>query len=133
MNSSMSLRILLPSRVFADAVGVSRIVVETPEGSIGLLPNRRDCIGAVAPGILVYEVPGDGEVFVAVDEGVVVKTGQIVLVSVRGAIAGSDLSKLRERVEKDFLELDDLERHARSASARLELGFLNRFAGMKHG
>ena len=82
----MNLKILLPFQVFAEKAGVSRIVAETREGSFGLLPHRLDCVAALAPGILIYETEAEGEVYVAVDEGVLVKTGADVLVSVRRAI-----------------------------------------------
>ena len=65
------------------AAGVSRIVVETPEGSFGLLPRRLDCVAALTPGILIYETEAEGESYVAVDEGVLVKSGPDVRVSVR--------------------------------------------------
>ena len=81
----MNLKILLPFQIFAEKTGVSRIVAETREGSFGLLPHRLDCVAALAPGILIYETEAEGEVFVAVDEGVLVKTGPDVLVSVRRA------------------------------------------------
>jgi len=71
-------------------------------------------------------------VFVAVDEGVLVKTGAEVLVSVRRAIVGKDLAKLRELVEQEFSTLDESERNARSVMAKLETGFLNRFATFKN-
>ena len=82
----MKLKVLLPFRIFAEKTDVSRIVAETHEGSFGLLPHRRDCVAALAPGILIYENEAEGEVYVAVDEGVLVKTGLNVLVSVRRAI-----------------------------------------------
>ena len=72
--SLMNLRVLLPFQVFADKSGVSRIVAETRAGSLGLLPHRLDCVAALAPGILTYETEAEGEVYVAVDEGVLVKT-----------------------------------------------------------
>ena len=96
----MNLKVLLPFQVFAEKTGVSRIVAETREGSFGLLPHRLDCVAALAPGILTYETEADGEVFVAVDEGVLVKTGPDVLVSVRRALGGTDLGQLREAVER---------------------------------
>ncbi|WP_395742910.1 F0F1 ATP synthase subunit epsilon [Prosthecobacter sp.] len=128
----MNLKILLPFQVFADQTGVKRIVAETREGSFGMLPQRQDCVAALCPGILVYETEAEGEAYVAVDEGVVVKTGPDVLVSVRRAMAGRDLRQLRESVEKEFLELDEEERSARSVMAKLETGFLRRFANFKH-
>ncbi len=128
----MNLKILLPFQIFADKTGVTRIVAETREGSFGLLPQRQDCVAALAPGILVYESEAEGEVFLAVDEGVLVKTGPDVLVSVRRAMTGKDLGQLRASVEQEFLSLDDDERSARSVMAKLETGFLRRFAQFKH-
>ena len=118
----MNLKILLPFQIFAEKTGVSRIVAETREGSFGLLPHRLDCVAALAPGILTYETEADGEVFVAVDEGVLVKTGPDVLVSVRRALGGTDLGQLREAVEQEFLTLDEHEQSVRSVMAKLEVG-----------
>ena len=128
----MNLKVLLPFQIFADKRGVSRIVVETREGSFGLLPHRLDCVAALAPGILIYETEADGEVCVAVDEGVLVKTGQDVLVSVRRAIGGTDLGQLRIAVEREFLTLDEREKSVRLVTAKLETGFLRRFARFQH-
>ena len=128
----MNLKILLPFQIFANKSGVSRIIAETSEGSFGLLPQRLDCVAALTPGILTYEIESDGEVFVAVDEGVLVKTGQDVLVSVRRAIGGTDLGKLRDSVEKEFLTLDGREQSVRLVMAKLETGFLSRFAAFQH-
>jgi len=128
----MHLKVLLPFQIFTERTNVSRIVAETREGSFGLLPHRLDCLAALTPGILTYETESDGEVFVAVDEGVLVKTGQEVLVSVRRALGGTDLGQLREAVEKQFLTLDEHERSARTAMAKMETGFLRRFAAFQH-
>ena len=128
----MNLKILLPFKVFAEKSGVSRIVSETHSGSFGLLPHRLDCVAALAPGILIYETEADGEVFVAVDCGVLVKTGPNVLVSVRRAMGGADLGQLRQAVEKEFLALDEHEKNVSSVMAKLETGFLRRFATFQH-
>jgi F-type H+-transporting ATPase subunit epsilon len=124
----MNLKILLPFQVFAEKTGVSRIVAETPEGSFGLLPHRLDCVAALAPGILTYETDADGEVFVAVDEGVIVKAGPDVLVSVHRALAGADLGHLRDAVEREFLTLDEQEQNVRSVVAKMEGDLIRRMA-----
>ncbi|WP_029525778.1 F0F1 ATP synthase subunit epsilon [Polaromonas glacialis] len=129
----MNLKILLPFKVFAEKSGVSRIVSETHAGSFGLLPMRRDCVAALTPGILIYETEAEGEVFVAVDGGVLVKTGPDVLVSVRRAMRGADLGQLRQAVEQEFLALDAHEQNVRSVLTKLETGFLRRFATLQHG
>ena len=128
----MNLKVLLPFQIFAVRTGVSRIVAETREGSFGLLPHRLDCVAALAPGILIYETPAEGEVYVAVDEGVLVKTGPDVLVSVRRAIAGADLGQLRDSVTQEFLALDEREQSVRSVMAKLEAGFVHQFVSFQH-
>jgi len=128
----MNLKVLLPFKVFAEKTGVSRIVAESRDGAFGLLPHRLDCVAALAPGILVFETEAEGEVYIAVDEGILVKTGTDVLVSVRNAIRGADLGKLRESVEQEFLELDAQEKSVRSVLAKLESGFVRRFAAFHH-
>ncbi|HTV30464.1 MAG TPA: F0F1 ATP synthase subunit epsilon [Xanthobacteraceae bacterium] len=128
----MNLKVLLPFQVFDEKTGVSHIVAETREGSFGLLPHRLDCVAALAPGILTYETISDGEVFVAIDEGVLIKTGQDVLVSVRRAMGGTDLSQLREAVEREFLTLDEQEQSVRSVLAKMEGDLIRRMAGLHH-
>jgi F-type H+-transporting ATPase subunit epsilon len=133
LQSLMNLKVLLPFQVFAEQTGVTRIVAETREGSFGLLPHRLDCVAALGPGILIYQTESGGEVLVAVDEGVLVKTGADVLVSVRRAIGGTDLGQMHAVVEKEFLTLDENEQNMRTAVAKLETGFLRRYANFQHG
>jgi F-type H+-transporting ATPase subunit epsilon len=128
----MHLKILLPFMIFADITDVQRIVADTSAGSFGLLPRRRDCVAALVPGILVYHSAAAGEVFVAVDEGVMIKSGADVLISVRRAIAGTDLAQLRSAVDQEFLAVDEQEQDVRAVSARLASGFLHRFARFQH-
>ena len=129
--SLMTLKVLLPFEVFAQEQGVTRIVVETTQGSFGLLPQRLDCVAALVPGILSFESASQGEVFLALDEGVLVKTGPAVVISARRALRGDDLSRLRDAVEQEFLKLDAQEEAMRTAMARLETGFMRRFASMR--
>lgn len=68
----------------------------------------------------------------AVDEGVLVKTGVDVLVSVRNAIGGTDLGKLHEAVEREFLKLNEGEQSVRSVMAKMESDFIRRLAGFHH-
>ena len=128
----MNLKLLLPFRIFVEKTGVSRIVAETRVGSFGLLPRRLDCVAALVPGILIYENDEEGEVYVAVDEGVLVKTGLHVFVSVRNAIGGTDLDQLREAVEREFLNLNEREQSVREVMAKMESGFIRHLAGFQH-
>lgn len=128
----MQLEVLLPFRVFADKREVSRIVAETQEGSFGLLPHRLDCVAALSPGILTYETPDDGEVFVAVDQGALIKTGDKVVVSVRRALSGTDLGQLREAVRNEFLSLDEQAKSVRTLMDKMESRFVSRFSRLSH-
>ena len=129
----MHLKVLLPFRVFAEEENVLRIVAETSAGSLGLLPHRLDCTAALMPGILTYEAAEKGEVHLAVDKGVLLKCGPEVIISVRNAIGGADLGKLREAVEREFLNLDEQEKSLRSVLAKLESGLVRRFLELKRG
>ena len=128
----MNLKVLLPFQIFAEKTGVSRIVAETHEGSFGILPHRLDCVAALAPGILIFETKIEGEAYVAVDEGVLVKTGLDVLVSVRNAIAGTNLGQLREAVQREFLHLDEQEKNVRSVLAKMEGDLMRRMATFRN-
>lgn len=121
----MHLKVLLPFRVFAETQNVSRIVMETKDGSYGLLPQRLDCVAALIPGIFTYETEGEGVHYLAVDEGVLVKAGKEVIVSVRNATGGADLGKLHELIEEEFKNLDESEKSVRSVMIKLESGLIH--------
>lgn len=128
----MNLKILLPFQIFTEKTEVLRIVAETGIGSFGILPHRLDCVVALLPSILCYETEAEGEVYIAVDDGVLVKTGSEVLISVRRAMVGESLAQLRAAVEQEFLTLDENEQSIRSVMAKLESGFLRRFTRFQH-
>ena len=118
----MHLKILLPFRVFEDIQNVKRIVMETSEGAFGILPQRLDCVAALVPGIFTYET--EREHYIAIDEGVMIKAGEEVLLSVRNAISGASLSELHASVEKEFTHLDESERDMRASMAKMESSFI---------
>lgn len=120
----MNLKILLPNKVFAEHKNVLRVIVETLEGSYGILPNRLDCTAALTPSILTYETESKKEMYVAIDQGIFVKKGNDVLVSVRRAIHGNALSQLRDAIKSEFLTLDEKQQEIRFALDKLESSFM---------
>ena len=128
----MHLKILLPFQVFVQEDEITNIVVETTNGSLGILPQRLDCVAALVPGILSYENTAAELVYVAVNEGVLVKVGRNVLISVRNAISGTDLSQLRKAVNQEFLNLNEQEKNARSVIMKMESGFISQLAEFHH-
>jgi F-type H+-transporting ATPase subunit epsilon len=127
----VQLKILLPFGVFASIADVTSIGVMTPAGSFGLLPHRLDCATVLSPGLLSYSTATAGEVHVAVDAGVLVKTGADVLVCVRHAIAGADLGHLRQAVEQEFLKSSEQEKSTRTTLAQLESGLIRGFVELQ--
>ena len=127
----MQLRILLPFGVFASVADVTRIVVMTAAGSFGLLPHRLDCATVLSPGLLSYSTASSGEIHLAIDAGVLVKTAAEVVVCVRHAIARADLGNLRQAVDRQFLNLGEQEKSSRTMLAQLESGLLRRFAELQ--
>jgi F-type H+-transporting ATPase subunit epsilon len=123
----MHLKVLLPTRILIDEP-VRKVIAEGESGFFALLPRHVDYVSALVPGLLSY-VPGAGgqEQFIAIDEGVLIKSGPQVLVSTRSAVRGADLGELRRTVEEQFYELDEHERHVRSSMARLEADLVRRF------
>ena len=127
----MRLEILIPSGVFLSVANVTRIVVMTPAGCFGLLPQRLDCATLLSPGLLTYSGASPGDVHVALDAGVLVKTGAEVIVCVRRAICGADLGQLRQAVEQDLLKLSEQEQSNRRTLAHLESGLIRAFVELQ--
>jgi len=123
----MQLSVLLPFGIFASVADVMRIVVMTPAGSFGILPHRLDCATVLSPGLLSYSTATSRETNLAIDAGVLVKTGADVVVCVRHAIAGADLGNLHRAVEQQFLDFSEQEKSTRTTLARLESGLLRGF------
>ena len=121
----MRLKVLLPSVVLLDTA-VTKIVAEAENGSFCLLPRHVDFVAALAPGILSYWTQ-EGEHFLAVDEGTLVKCGQQVLVSTRNAAAERSLTALKDTVITEFHAIDEHERQTRTVLGRLEAAAMRRF------
>jgi F-type H+-transporting ATPase subunit epsilon len=122
----MKLKVLLPSEIMIDKE-VAKVVADAQNGSFCLKPRHIDFVAPLVPGILSYESAGGEEEFIAVDEGILVKAGQEVLVSTRNAVQGPELEKLAKAVNDNFLVLDDHEKMALAAATKLEVGLVRRF------
>jgi F-type H+-transporting ATPase subunit epsilon len=127
----MQLKILVPSGVFASIANVERIVVMTQTGSFGLLPHRLDCAAVLPPGLFAYSTAAADEVHLAVDAGVLVKTGADVLVCVRRAIAGADLGRLRQAVQQELVKQSERESSSSKRMAQMESGLIREFVKLQ--
>ncbi len=130
MPATMRLRIVSPSG-FSLTDEVVKVTAEAQDGCFCLLPAHRDLATSLVPGLLEFESSTNRIRFVAVDEGLLVKTDAEVYVCTLHAVVGDDLSTLQQIVEHEFAELDDRERATRSAVARLEADFAHRFLSLR--
>lgn len=121
----MKLKVLLPTKVFVNEEA-AKISGEAINGSFTILPRHVDFVTVLQPGLLYFE-NDEGETFLAVDKGVLMKTGEEVLVSVRNAVRAENLGDVRLQVEQRYRELNEKEKKSRSVLARFESDFVRRF------
>lgn len=128
----MKLKVLLPTQVFLEEK-VTKVIAEAENGSFCLLPRHIDFATSLIPGILSFQGEDGTEEFLAVDGGVLVKCGPEVSVSTRNAVRSSDLSELRQTVKEEFQVLDEREKKAHTALARLEASFVQHYIEIEEG
>ena len=121
----MRLRVLLPDQILVDAQ-VLQVTAEAENGSFILLPRHIDFVAALVPGILFYIKEDEQEEFLAIDEGVLVKCGQDVRVSVITAVWGKKLGELHRLIHTRSLNVSEHERAARDAINKLEADLIRR-------
>lgn len=122
----MKLKVLLPTRVLLEEQ-VDQVTAEGREGQFCLLAGHVDLVSPLVPGVLAFGRHDENEQYIGIDEGVLVKVGEEVLVSVRQATERGGLADLERRVDEDFRPVDEQEQKARTASSKLEAGLVRRF------
>jgi len=129
-SNSMSLRLLLPTRILLEQAA-TKVIAEADNGEFCLLPRHVDFVAALVPGVLSYFTTDGEERFAAVDRGILVKCGKEVVISTYQGVIGQDIGQLQALIEDQFLQLDESERKARTALARLEAGTLRGFLDLR--
>ena len=127
----MKLKILLPAEIFLDEE-VTKVVAEAENGFFCLMPQHVDFTAALVPGVFSYSTDAEEDAYLAVDVGTLVKKGAEILVSTRNAFQGAELGHLKDVVVAQFREIDEREKKARTAAARLEVDLLRRFMELRH-
>jgi len=126
----VKLRILTPTESM-EIEAVGKIIADGEKGYFCILPRHIDYVTTIVPGILSYTLADNREVFLAVDEGVLVKKGADVLISVRSLVQGAELGGLKKAIVEKFEALDEREKKARAILARMEADFARRFLEIK--
>ena len=126
----IDLKILLPDKTFLKRE-VKKVTAEAENGWFCLLPKHVDFTTSLTPGILMLTTPEGKDVFLAIDEGILVKYGEKVVISTRNAIEGEDLGELKNRVEEIFIRTDEQEKDAQTALSKLEADFVRSFLNLE--
>lgn len=125
----MYLKLLLPTHVLIDQP-VTKVIAEAENGAFCLLPHHIDFLTALTPGLLMFQTPEGEDSFVAVDRGLLIKCGAEVLVSTRSAFRSSHLEALKLEMARQFDVMDERERQARTAIARMETSLARQFTAL---
>ena len=126
MIAQMDLKVLCLTDLLVDQP-VRKIMAEGDGGGFCLLPNHVDYVAVLPAGLLIFETSTGEEHCLAIDEGILVKQGAAVWVSVRNAVRGDNLNDLQQAVQAQFTQLDEQEERARSMLARLESSIVRDF------
>ncbi|MDX1619133.1 MAG: F0F1 ATP synthase subunit epsilon, partial [Balneolaceae bacterium] len=123
--NKMFLKIMVPEKIVLRE-SVHKVIAEARNGFFCLEPRHIDFTAALRPGILYYYI-GEEEHVIAVDEGILVKCGEEVLVSVVEAVEGTGpdpLSGLERQVREKFRSKEAAETNVRIALKNLEADLL---------
>lgn len=121
----ISLKILKPEKVIVDQE-VEKVIAEGLTGSFCLKPRHIDFVSALKPGILLFESEGE-EVYVAIDEGILVKCRDEVKVSVLNGLVSRSLKDLENIVRKEFYKSEELNKATDFAMKSMEAELLLHF------
>lgn len=127
----MNLLLSVPAGVIINEP-VVKVIAEADIGSFALLPAHADVVALLVPGLLAYYLEDGREVFVAVDHGLLVKTGGQVRVACQRAVLAGDLGTAGETVRERFNVRSETEKDARRALIQLESEILKRIGELQH-
>lgn len=129
----MNLWVLLPEKTYWQGK-VKKIVGEAINGFFCLLPRHVDFVTIMTPGIFYALTEKEENVYLAINEGILIKANEQVTLSTRSAVKGKNLGDLKKEVEENFIKNNQQEEGARSTLQKLEADFVRRFLDLEaHG
>ncbi|MFA5522439.1 MAG: F0F1 ATP synthase subunit epsilon [Castellaniella sp.] len=127
----MTVRLFVPDQCLHEGRACRVAAVAEDGGAFTLLPQHADFVAALQASVLVVEDKRGKEHFFGIDYGLLVKQGFEVRIAVRRAVRGESLATLGDTVARQFSDLDETERAARSALSRLEVGIVRQFGALR--
>ncbi len=110
-----------------DPIVATRVRVKTVSGWWGFMPQHRDIVTLVLPGIVTCSQGKGRFLFVAVDEGILTKSKERLTLAVRKAASGPSTAALERIVLEEYKAADEHAAHTKQIIARLEADFLKCF------
>ena len=126
---NMTLRIFSPTGIVLDTP-VDQVDFEAIDGFFTLLPRHTDMVSALKAGILTYH-KGENRSYIACNRGVLVKKNDVISVSTKLAISGSNLKELKQKIAVDFKALEEERKEVNTTMARLEIGLAKGIMSLK--
>jgi len=130
VDASIHFKLLVPAELCLDT-HIVHMRIEAIDGARVFLPRHQDFFTALPAGIISYRTIDEKEYFVAIDQGLLVKCAKQVTVTAHHAIASDTLRDLRGLVRDQFVDVDEQQKHARVALARLEAGAIRQFINLE--
>ncbi|HZW98540.1 MAG TPA: hypothetical protein VFF10_00635 [Trueperaceae bacterium] len=125
----MRLLLSVPTGVLVDS-RVTKVSAESDVGSFTMLPRHADGAVLLRPGLLSYVSEEGEEVFVAVDEGVLVKSDEDVRVACQRAVVAGGLESAVAALRDHLSYQNENERRAKTALLRLEAEVVRRLGDL---
>lgn len=110
---------------------IKKVTFETLNGYYTLMPKHIDFVSAMNANIVRYTTVENEEKFVACHQGIVVKKGNDVTISVQKAVKSDTLDELQKTILIDFKESEEQRKELNTAMARLEVGLVRGFTQLK--
>ena|SRR3990167_10460941 len=125
----MLLKVITPTNIITKEK-VVKVIGEDPDGSFGILPKHIDFVTKIVPSILVF-TDDQGEGYIGVDEGILVKQQDVIQISVQAALESRNLGQLHNEMELLFRKQEEEEEQAGLETTKLELGIVKSFYDLK--
>ena len=126
----MKLTVLTPLGIVLEEK-IVKVTMETLNGYHTLLPKHVDFVSALGPGIVIYQDEQNREKYVACHNGIVVKKGAQVTISVQNALKDDKLDELEKSVMAFYKQNEEQRKELNTAMARLEMGIMRGFERLR--
>lgn len=103
----LNLKIYTPDKLVLNET-ILKLSVDGKEGNFSIMPKHIDYISSFSDGIISYTDTNNAVNFLAVNQGVLVKTGRNIEISTFHVALGTDLKDLKNKVKELALKSEEI-------------------------